>query len=159
LPLAAACGGGGDGEEVSLEDYLGQVEAVLQESDRRFADLEAEGLAAEEIQTPAEAVALEERARDIIGDALGELRGLDAPAEAQREHEELVVAANNYVHELDAFIGRLRNAQTAEDVRALFDGIPGSPLDEAAQRLDTSCFQLQDLAEARAVEVDLSCGE
>ena len=87
------------------------------------------------------------------------MRALDAPKEASREHEELVVAANNYVHELDAFIGQLQGAQTAQDVRALFEGIPGSPLDEAANRLDSSCLQLQDVATARGIEVDLGCGE
>lgn len=159
LPLAAACGGEGGGDNVTIEGYLGQVESILQRSDRRFAELGSQGLTAEDIQTPSDAVALEEQARDIIGDALAELRALDPPEEARREHEELVVAANNYVHELDAFIGQLRGAQTAEDVHTLFGAIPGSPLDEAAQRLDASCFQLQDLADARAIDVDLSCGE
>jgi hypothetical protein len=92
-------------------------------------------------------------------DSLDSLRALDAPPEARREHEELVVAANNYVHELDAFIGQLQSAQTVDDVQSLFENIPGSPLDEAASRLDTSCLQLQDVATARSIDVDLDCGD
>ncbi len=108
---------------------------------------------------PADAVALENQARDIIGDSLSSLRALDAPEEAAREHEELVVAANNYVNELDAFIGQLQEARTADDVQELFASTPGSPLDGAATRLDTSCLQLQDVATARGIDVDLGCGE
>ncbi len=135
------------------------MEAILQESGQRFEELGSQGLTANDIQDPADAVAIEEQAREIISDSLNSLRALDAPEEAQREHEELVVAANTYVHELDAFIGQLQGAQTAADVQALFAGIPGSPLDEAATRLDTSCLQLQDVATARAIDVDLGCGE
>ena len=135
------------------------MEAILQESGQRFDDLGSQGLTADDIANPADAVALEEQARDIIGDSLDRLRALDAPEEASREHEELVVAANNYVHELDAFIGQLQGAQTADDVQALFAGVPGTPLDEAATGLDTSCLQLQDVATARAIDVDLGCGD
>ena len=135
------------------------MEATLQESGQRFDDLGSEGLTAGDILNPADAVAIEEQARDIIGDSLEGLRALDAPEEAAREHEELVVAANNYVQELDAFIGQLQGVQTADDVQELFAGIPGSPLDEAATRLDTSCLQLQDVATARGIDVDLGCGE
>ena len=159
LLLTIACGGDDGGDAPTLETYLSQVDAVLQESDQQFAELEAQGLTTEDVQNPADAVALWEQARDIISDSLDGLRELDAPDEAGREHEELVVAANNYVHELDAFIGQLKGAQTAEDVRSLFEGIPGSPLDEAANRLDTSCLQLQDVGTARAIDVDLGCGE
>jgi hypothetical protein len=159
LLVTIACGGDDGGDAPTLETYLSQVDAVLQESDQQFAELEAQGLTTEDVQNPADAVALWEQARDIISDSLDGLRALDAPEEAGREHEELVVAANNYVHELDAFIGQLKGAQTAEDVRALFEGIPGSPLDEAANRLDTSCLQLQDVGTARAIDVDLGCGE
>lgn len=135
------------------------MEAILQESGQRFAELGSEGLTADDIANPADAVALEEQARDIIGDSLDRLRALDAPEEASREHEELVVAANNYVHEQDAFIGRLQAAQTTEEVLTLYEARPGSPLDEAANRLDTSCLQLQDVATARGIDVDLGCGE
>lgn len=159
MALSADCGGDGGGEQVSLEGYLAQVEAVLQESDSRFADLEAQGLTGSDLLSPARAVQLEQQAREIISEALDDLRALEPPDEAAREHEELVVAANNYVHELDSFIGRLQAAQTEEDVRTLFDAIPGSPLDEAARRLDSSCFQLQDVADARRIDVDLGCGE
>lgn len=158
--LTAACGGDDDGGEgPDLQTYLEEVAAILQESDRRFTELGSEGLTPEEIQNPAEAVAIQEQARDIIGDSLDSLRELDAPEAAGREHEELVVAANNYVHELDAFIGRLQGAQTVDDVRELFAEIPGSPLDEAANRLDTSCLQLQDVATSRGTGVDLGCGD
>lgn len=159
LPLAACAGGNGGGEQATLEGYLAQVEAILQESDRRFEQLEAQGLTGQDILSPQEAVPLQEQARDIISEALTDLRGLKPPEEAKREHEELVVAANNYVHELDAIIGQLRNAQTEEDVRALFEEIPGSPLDESANRLDSACLQLQDVAVARGIDADLGCTE
>ncbi len=160
LLAAAACGGdNGGGDTPSLDAYLSQVDAILAESDQRFADLSAQGLTTEDVQNPADAVSLEEQAREIISASLESLRALDAPKEASREHEELVVAANNYVQELDAFIGQLKGAQTTEDVRTLFEGIPGSPLDEAANRLDSSCLQLQDVATARGIDVDLGCGE
>lgn len=159
LLLTLACGGDDDSEAPTLEGYLGDVEAILQESNRQFADLQSEGLTPEDIEDPAGAVALEEAARDIIEDSLLSLRALDAPEEASREHEELVVAANNYVQELEAFIGQLQQTQTVDDVRTLFEGIPGSPLDEAANRLDTSCLALQDVATARGIDADLGCGD
>jgi len=158
--LIAACGDDDGGSDAtSLEEYFSDVEAILQESNDRFAELGSDGLTAEDIQDPADAVALYEEARDIVGDSLDSLRELDPPEEASREHEELVVAANNYVHELDAFIAQLEAAQTADDVQALFANIPGSPLDEAANRLDTSCLQLQDVATARRIDADLGCGD
>lgn len=159
LLAAAACGGDDGGKEVSLDTYLHDVQATLQESDARFAELGSQGLTGEDIKSPADAVAIEVQARDMIAASLDRLRALDAPPEARREHEELVVAANNYVHELDAFIGRLQGSQTVDDVQALFANIPGSPLDEAAGRLDTSCLQLQDVATARSIDVDLGCGD
>jgi len=159
LLLAVACGDDDGAEAPTLDAYLRDVEAILQESGQRFEELGSQGLAADDISNPADAVAIEKQARDIIGDSLDGLRKLDAPEEASREHEELVVAANDYVHELDAFIGQLQGAQTADDVQALFANIPGSPLDEAANRLDTSCLQLQDIATARQIDVDLGCGE
>lgn len=144
---------------MSLDSYLHDVEATLQESGDRFAELGDQGITGEDIESPADAVAIEVQARDIIAGSLDSLRALDAPPEARREHEELVVAANNYVQELDAFIGQLRGAQTVDDVQSLFANIPGSPLDEAANRLDTSCLQLQDVATARSIDVDLGCGD
>lgn len=144
---------------MSLDSYLHDVETTLQESDARFAELGDQGLTGADIESPADAVAIEVQARDIIADSLDSLRALDAPPEARREHEELVVAANNYVHELDAFIGQLQGAQTVDDVQSLFANVPGSPLDEAATRLDTSCLQLQDVATARSIDVDLGCGD
>jgi len=159
LLLAIACGDDDGGEAPTLDAYLRDVEAILQESGQRFADLGSQGLSPNDIENPADAVAIEEQARDIIADSLDGLRALDAPEEAAREHEELVVAANNYVDELDAFIGQLQGAQTADDVQTLFANIPGTPLDEAATRLDTSCLQLQDVATARAIDVDLGCGD
>jgi hypothetical protein len=157
---ATACGGDDSGgDSGTLTDYLSKVDGILADSDKRFSDLKAQGLTPENVQNPEEAVSLEEQAREIISTSLESLRALHAPKEASREHEELVVAAHNYVQELDAFIAQLKEAQTAEDVRALFEGIPGSPLDEAANRLDSSCLQLQDLATARRIDVDLGCGE
>ena len=144
---------------MSLDDYLHDVEVTLQESGARFAELGGQGITAEDIESPADAVAIEVQARDIIAGSLDSLRALDAPPEARREHEELVVAANNYVHELDAFIGQLQGAQTVDDVQTLFANVPGSPLDEAASRLDTSCLQLQDVATARSIDVELGCGD
>lgn len=157
--LTAACGDDDGEDATSLEEYFGEVETILQESGDRFAELGSDGLTAEDIQDPEDAVALYEEARDIVGDSLDSLRELDPPGEASREHEELVVAANNYVHELDAFVAQLQAAQTVDDVRALFANIPGSPLDEAANRLDTSCLQLQDVATARGIDADLGCGD
>ena len=156
--LMASCGGDGGGSPPTLESYLKQVQSILQDSNKQFADLGSHGLTPGEIQDPAEAVSVEKKARDIIGGSLDGLRALKAPEEAKREHEELVVAANDYVHELDSFIGQLQGAQTADDVRALFAAVPGTPLDQAAQRLDTSCLQLQDVATARQTGIDLGCG-
>ncbi len=155
--LIAACGGD-SGSPPTLESYLKQVQSILQDSNKQFADLGSHGLTPGGIQDPAEAVSVEEKARDIIGGSLDRLRAVQAPEEAKREHEELVVAANDYVHELDSFIGQLRGAQTADDVRALFAAVPGTPLDQAAQRLDTSCLQLQDIATSRQTGIDLGCG-
>lgn len=158
--LIAACGDGDGGDDaLTLDAYFSDAATILQESGDRFAELGSDGLTAEDIQDPADAVALYKEARDIVGNSLDSLRELDAPEEASREHEELVVAANNYVHELDAFIARLQAAQTVDDVQALFASIPGSPLDEAANRLDTSCLQLQDVATARGIDADLGCGD
>jgi hypothetical protein len=157
--LAAGCGDDDGGEGPTLESYLQRMEGILQDSNQQFADLGDQGLSPEGIQDPQQAVALEEQAREIIAGAFGQIRALEAPEEVGREHEELVVAANNYVHELDVFIGQLQEAQTVDDVQTLFENIPGSPLDEAASRLDTSCLQLQDVATARGIGVDLGCGE
>jgi hypothetical protein len=67
--VTIACGGDDGGDAPTLETYLSQVDAVLQESDQQFAELEAQGLTTEDVQNPADAVALWEQARDIISDS------------------------------------------------------------------------------------------
>ena len=95
------------------------VDATLAEPDQRLAALSAQGLKIKDAQNPAGPCPRKSR-REIISASLEGLRELDAPQEATRVHEELVMAAN---------------------------------------RLDRSGLQLQDVATVRGIDVDLGCGE
>jgi len=163
LPLAVACNGDGNGGTMSVEDYFREVERIDQRSEERSAELEQElDDFAADLQQP------DEEARDAIADIFDQLvgvfeefvtdfEGLDPPEEAEDAHAEAVEALNDAVDEFHAFVDRLRAAEP-EDVESVFtENISG--LEDANERANRACIEIEELAAELDVEIELNCDE
>jgi hypothetical protein len=160
MVLTVLSDNGAERAPLSTAEYFQRLEASLAESDRRFAELQREyQLSGEELQDPATAVEINERAHAIISGTLDEVSRLRPPEDVQGDHDRFVTAASLYLDNLESFVQRLRGAGSAAEVRRLYEGIPGSALDQTATALDSACFILQDRADEAGAGVELGCGE
>ncbi len=150
--IAAAC----DDDGLTLEEYFREVEALSNGADERFEPL-VEALN-QEFDSEAEQI---EATRDFFnadipilrdfGDALDDF---DPPAEVEDPHEEAVAGIAELVEFLQDFTDRFADVESTSDLEELLDA---PELEAASDRFDQACFDLQDIADANSIDVDLTC--
>ena len=158
--VAAACGGGGNGDALTLEEYFQQIIAAQTEREAQSRALE------EEFNKDYESLSEEEQLKatqDFFDGGLTLLRGfvgaldaIDPPSEVAAAHQESVDAGNEAVEAIQQFVDRLKAAESASELEDVF-GDPG--FDEAGDRFDQSCVDLQTIADDKGIDVDLQCDE
>ena len=149
--LAAACGGNGG---LTLEEYLQQLETLDQEAEAGIEALEfPEEFASEEEQV----LAFQDffaAVVPIIADLVDAIDDLDPPAEAEDAHNEAVDAGRDFVTEAEDLTNELADVGSSSELEEVFDA---PEYDAASDRFDQACFDLQDIADANSIDVDLTC--
>lgn len=152
--LAAACG---DGGEPTLESYFDDLEQISRDYSEDERDLGAEA-----DQQIAEAGDLEEQieiaqvwAEDqviLLATFVEDLEALDPPPAAAGAHEDAIETTYETIEAIDGLPGQLEHAADRRDFDRAFEAA-GSDVG----RVTNACRQLQRIASARGIDVDLGC--
>ena len=144
--LAAACGGGGDGRQLSLEEYLQRLETA-----RASASQRSDALGEEFTKAQASASTEEEwinALRDyvngvaaIMAEVITDLNSLNPPAEAGEAHNELVNAWVGARQLWDDFVHELGDVNTRSESDELLSGLDEA-ITQAGARIDQACFAM-----------------
>jgi hypothetical protein len=157
--LTAACnddGGGG----LTLEEYFQQIDAIQNDNDAQFAELE--GSANEPAEDPTEEE-LAQLFKDslsssaaILTDSAEAAADIDAPDEVADEHDEIVAAINELVDAVEAVEvpDTLTFEELAQSDSTFFSG---QELNDAFDHLTTACNALEAIAADNGITVDLAC--
>lgn len=153
---AVACGdddgdgngnGNGNGGELTLADYFSELEPLSQTFDAGLNALN-QGESLDEF------VSFVEGSRSLVDDFVGDLDGLDAPAEVEEAHSEAVAAGQALVDMYDNAITVFDTVETVEDARLVLQG-PGFV--DARVRFAASCVALQGFADSNGLDIDMAC--
>ena len=140
-------GNGNGGGEVTLDEYFGALETLGQAFDADVDLLDA-GESLDEF------VGFVEDGKSLVDGFVGDLEGLNAPAEVADAHSEAVSAGQELVEMYDNAITVLDLSETVEDATLVLQG-PGFV--ESQGRFAASCVALQGIADSNALDVDLAC--
>lgn len=153
--LAAACGDGG--EQLTLEEYFQQLEAIFQDADERGQTLGDPG---EIVGDPQSSL---EQKRDavaaffteflaIIADVTGDVEALDPPAEVGDAHSDLLAALRGFQQSAPAAIDKVDTVQSESEFEAL-----GEEFHSGGVGFEPACAALQAIADQNNIAVDLQC--
>jgi hypothetical protein len=162
--LAVACGGedqegevaegtpaGADEatpEELSLEEYFRQMEAIGEDVQTGVAALEEEGLG-QEIEATQDYIYGFEA---IVQQAVNDVNDLDPPAEAQADHDKFAAALSGLQAVLEDLSNRVTDVESPSNLSGLLAEI--APVGE---RFEDACLELEAIADENGIEVDLHC--
>ncbi len=155
--------GSGDdtGASPELEAYFAEIEAIFEDTDAASDEL---GTAFDEAIDAAttveeEVFTLQEfllESRKTIEGALDDLEDVEPPGEVKDAHNDFVQAGRDLVEVSEQFSEGLQDVETEADLDALNEELdPGGQ--DAADAADAACFDLQDIADAAGISVDLNC--
>ena len=152
--IVTACGGG----SLSLPEYFRQVVGTSNEMDDRFAALGIEVVSEEELDLEAGVIEANRifynAALPIQRDFADALADIDPPADVEDAHKEIVDATAELVQVYQDVADRLADVGSASELDELFDE---PELETASYRFAQACFQLQGIADANGIDVDLEC--
>jgi hypothetical protein len=146
-----------------LEAYFAEIEAIFEDADAASDELD---LAFDEAIDAAtnieeEVFTLQEfllESRKNIESALDDLEDVEPTEETEDAHNDFVQAGRDLVEVSKQFSEGLQDVETEADLDALNEEL-GSGGQDAADAADTACFDLQDIADAAGISVDLNCEE
>ncbi|MDZ4278248.1 MAG: hypothetical protein U1B78_03820 [Dehalococcoidia bacterium] len=176
--LAAACGGGdgggdGDGEELTLEEYFDELEALFADGDERAEELDDQiaGDLDDAEDDEQEADAYRQFIDDVVGfneDLLEDLDRLGPPEEVADEHEAFVENVEGFGELFRDIAEDAEDADSGRDVEELLDEhdlVADTLFDDGGFQavvqgdLTFVCGELQDIADEEEIDVDLGCDE
>lgn len=159
----AACGGGDDGDALSVEAYLGEMERLDNEAEAQQAALQQQFDAAtvgdSGTDTLSDAylaafeayyVGLHQAGKDFVN----AVDDLQPPDDAQDVHDEYVAAYDDILTQLNAVIDQIPSLVTSGERDAL---LSSPDLEAAFARGNAACADLQQLATDNNVDVDFGC--
>jgi len=153
--LLAACGGGGK-EEMSLDEYFLQFDAIEESMKTSVGALEASGAAVgEDVQATRDYV---DGYYGIVQKGLTDVKALKPPAEAKDAQDAFVAALGNMISLWQDLSDRLAEVQTPEELGTLLTGLAGeADWTDTSQQFTDACRALQTLATDKGIEVTLDC--
>ena len=155
LLLAVACG---DGEEkLGLDEYFRQLDDIEEGIKTGIGGLgeETEGVIGEDVEATQAYV---DGYQGIVGQAVNDMRALDAPSEVGDAHDEFVDALSSMLPVWGDLSDRLAGVESGPGVQELL-GVAGSEpaWQEATQRFAEACHALEGIAVEKGIEVELDC--
>ena len=159
----AACGGGDDGDALSVEAYLVEMERLDAEAEAQQAALRQQFEAATVGDGGSGAltagyvgaleayyVGLVEAGKDFVN----AVEDLQPPDDAQDLHDEYIAAYDELLTQLNAVIDQIPSLVTSGERDAL---LANPDLEAAFARGNAACADLQQLATDNNVDVDFGC--
>jgi hypothetical protein len=145
-----------------MEQYFAAVKDIFADSD------DATNEAQEELNAVPATASLEEQTDaidsylteidGIFNEAIQRLDALTVPADAENGHAGFVSAIGESLAAADALQVDLPGIETQEQLDerlTQFDADVGDAISQA----DDACFELQDIADAEEIQIDLACEE
>jgi len=154
--LLAACGDG-QGEELSLDEYFQQFDAIEEVMYTSIGALEggSEGVIGEDIEATRDYVV---DYHDIVEQGLNDVKALQGPSEVGDVQDEFVGALSNMISLWDDLSDRLADVETTSELQTLLtEAVNEAPWLEASQQLTDACRELQGIADENGIEVILDC--
>jgi hypothetical protein len=155
--LLTACGGGGDGEELSLDEYFRQFDAIEEgmKTSSTALDEQSVGTIGEDVQATRDYV---DGYHDIVAQGLNDVKALQPPSEVREAQDEFVAALSNMISLWKNLSDRLAGVETPEELQTLLMEVQGeTQWLEASQRFTDACRKLQGIADEKSIDVDLDC--
>jgi hypothetical protein len=152
---AAVCNG--DNEEPSLSEYFEEIQQISDRADERFVPLQSQ--IEKDFTSESEELAAwrEFFAADlaIVRDYLTDLTNLRPPDEVRAEHRKFVDAADVLFEAILQTNESLASVNSKDHLNQLLN----SPeLDSPTEAFDAACRDLERVADAQAIALDLDCG-
>jgi hypothetical protein len=152
--IATGCGGGGDTEQLSLEEYFRQTETVIHGSFSRLNGLEDQYPGA--LEEPEATRDFFDEALTLIRTGADQLAAIEPPDEVRDVHDEAVDAIEGFRDMAEDFTDRLADVESASDFQQWFD--EAAPAITAANaRVAAPCLELEAIAAENGIDVDLDC--
>jgi len=153
--LLAACGGGGK-EEMSLDEYFQQFDAIEESMKTSVGALEESGAAVgEDVQATRDYV---DGYYGIVQKGLTDVKALKPPAEVKDAHDEFAATLGNMISLWKGLSDRLANVQTTEELGTLLTGLAGeADWTDTSQQFTDACRALQTIATDKGIAVTLDC--
>jgi hypothetical protein len=153
--LLAACGGGG-GEEMTLDEYFQQFDAIEESMKTSVGALEESGATVgEDVQATRDYV---DGYYGIVQKGLTDVKALKPPAEAKDAQDAFVAALGNMISLWQDLSTRLAEVQTTEELGTLLTGLAGeAEWTDTSQQFTDACRALQTIATDKGIEVTLDC--
>jgi hypothetical protein len=153
--LLAACGGGGK-EELSLDEYFQQFDAIEESMKTSVGALEESGATVgEDVQATRDYV---DGYYGIVQKGLTDVKALKPPAEAKDAQDEFVAALESMISLWQGLSDRLAEVQTTEELQTLLTGLAGeTDWTDTSQQFTDACRALQTIATDKGIEVTLDC--
>jgi len=151
-----ACGGGRDGG-LSMEAYVEQAARALANTDARVEEIsgplsEIGGAQPVDQQIEAARAYLSDLV-PIADEFVLALRAIDAPSQAEEAHEALIEAWEGLRDRGQEALDVLESAETQSELEGEF----GLFLQDSSAGVFAACRELQDVADASGLAVDLAC--
>lgn len=161
LAVLSACGGG-DGGELSLEEYFQQVETIVDDfggqiaalGDPFEADVDSDEERTELIRDYTRAAAA------LWRDSVEDFRDMEPPAEVAAAHDEAVEARDDRAEFAQDLAEQLEGVGSAAELEAWFTEARREHEDalaSAAERSEQACLELQRIADDSGIDVELQC--
>ncbi len=154
--LLAACGGG-DGEELSLDEYFRQVDSIEEgiKTGTAALDESSVGVIGEEVEATRAYI---DGYQGIVEQAVNDMKDLDPPSEAGDAHDEFVAALSGMLPLWQDLSDQLKDIETTSEMQTLLMGTQAEePWLEATQRFADACLDLQGIADEKGFDIDLEC--
>jgi len=154
--LLAACGGG-DGEELSLDEYFQQLDSIEEGIKTGTAALDeaSAGVIGEDVEATRVYI---DGYQGVVGEAVNDMKDLDPPSEAGDAHDEFVAALSGMLPLWQDLSDQLKDIETTSEMQTLLMGTQAEePWLEATQRFADACLDLQGIADEKGFDIDLDC--
>jgi hypothetical protein len=150
VSLLVTCGGD---KALNLGEYFGRLEDVQQTAEVRANALNEQSVG-QDIESSRKYF---EGFEAIQRDTLDALNDMHPPAEVRDAHLEYVAALQQALALTVGFSDRLAAATSSSDLETVIAGLSDPSFDAASRRLSSTCLDLQGIATANGIEVDLRC--
>jgi hypothetical protein len=154
--VLAACGGG-DGEELGLDEYFQQLDAIEEDMYTGIGALEeeSEGVIGEDIEATRDYI---DGYHAIVEQGANDVKALNAPSEAEDAQDEFVAALSDMLPLWADLSDQLADAETTTELQTLLVEVGNeTPWQEASQRFTDACLELQGIADENGIIVTLDC--